>query len=341
VRKGAIVQLLVLGLLAAGFATAVALLFDWLPEPASRQAGRIDFLYWLATGISIFVFAVVTAVMIYSIVHFRVRPGDDTDGPPIHGNTRLEIAWTLIPTLLVIVIGVASAIVLSQNSNAGSNPLIVKVTAQQFSWQFAYPHNGNVRSAVLRLPLNRTVELQMETRDVIHSFWVPEFAQKQDVVPGLVTTLVITPDRIGTYPVICTELCGLGHAVMRSEAIVMSAAGFEAWVKGNASAVSGGGAAAGKAVFAAQGCGACHTFKPAGATGKVGPGLDSLFKDAQLAGLSVPDFIRQSIVDPNAYVSPGFPKNVMPGNFGSSVPKSQLDALVNYLIPPTTKVVSP
>jgi cytochrome c oxidase subunit 2 len=341
VRRGAIVQLLVLGLLAAGFATAVALLFDWLPEPASRQAGRIDFLYWLATGISIFVFAVVTAVMIYSIVHFRVRPGDDTDGPPIHGNTRLEIAWTLIPTLLVIVIGVASAIVLSQNSNAGSNPLIVKVTAQQFSWQFAYPHNGNVRSAVLRLPLNRTVELQMETRDVIHSFWVPEFAQKQDVVPGLVTTLVITPDRIGTYPVICTELCGLGHAVMRSEAIVMSAAGFEAWVKGNASAVSGGGAAAGKAVFAAQGCGACHTFKPAGATGKVGPGLDSLFKDAQLAGLSVPDFIRQSIVDPNAYVSPGFPKNVMPGNFGSSVPKSQLDALVNYLIPPTTKVVSP
>lgn len=340
-RRGAIVQLLVLGLLAAGFATAVALLFDWLPEPASRQAGRIDFLYWLATGISIFVFAVVTAVMIYSIVHFRVRPGDDTDGPPIHGNTRLEIAWTLIPTLLVIVIGVASAIVLSQNSNAGSNPLIVKVTAQQFSWQFAYPHNGNVRSAVLRLPLNRTVELQMETRDVIHSFWVPEFAQKQDVVPGLVTTLVITPDRIGTYPVICTELCGLGHAVMRSEAIVMSAAGFEAWVKGNASAVSGGGAAAGKAVFAAQGCGACHTFKPAGATGKVGPGLDSLFKDAQLAGLSVPDFIRQSIVDPNAYVSPGFPKNVMPGNFGSSVPKSQLDALVNYLIPPTTKVVSP
>ena len=340
-RRGAIVQLLVLGLLAAGFATAVALLFDWLPEPASRQAGRIDFLYWLATGISIFVFAVVTAVMIYSIVHFRVRPGDDTDGPPIHGNTRLEIAWTLIPTLLVIVIGVASAIVLSQNSNAGSNPLIVKVTAQQFSWQFAYPHNGNVRSAVLRLPLNRTVELQMETRDVIHSFWVPEFAQKQDVVPGLVTTLVITPDRIGTYPVICTELCGLGHAVMRSEAIVMSAAGFEAWVKGNASAVSGGGAAAGKAVFVAQGCGACHTFKPAGATGKVGPGLDSLFKDAQLAGLSVPDFIRQSIVDPNAYVSPGFPKNVMPGNFGSSVPKSQLDALVNYLIPPTTKVVSP
>jgi cytochrome c oxidase subunit 2 len=340
VRKGAIVQLLALGLLAAGFATAVALLFNWLPEPASRQAGRIDFLYWLATGISIAVFAVVTAVMIYTIIHFRARPGDDTDGPPIHGNTRLEIVWTLIPTLLVIVIGVASAIVLSKNSDAGTNPLIVKVTAQQFAWEFNYPHNGNVNSALLRLPINRTVELQMETRDVIHSFWVPEFAQKQDVVPGLKTTLVITPDRLGSYPLICTELCGLGHAVMRSEAIVMSAADFEAWAKSTSSAVSAGGASAGKAVFTAQGCGACHTFKAAGATGKVGPDLDAIAKDAQLAGLSVPDFIRQSIVDPNAYVAPGFPKNVMPGTFGS-LPKQQLDALVNYLVPTTTKTVTP
>ncbi len=339
-RRGAVVQLVVFGLIAAAIATAVALGFNWLPAPASRQAGRIFFLYWLATGISILVFAVVTAVMAYSIIHFRAAPDDHSDGPPIHGNTRLEIAWTLVPTLLVIVIGVASAIVLSRNSDAGTNPLIVNVTAEQFAWQFTYPHQGNVTAAELRLPLNRTVKLVMQTKDVIHSFWVPEFAQKQDVVPGLTTTLVITPDRLGTYPVICTELCGLGHALMRSEAIVMTPADFDAWAKANASAVSGGGAAAGKAVFGAQGCGACHTFKAAGATGKVGPDLDNLLKDAQLAGLSVPDFIRQSIVDPNAYVPPGFPKNVMPGNFGS-LPKSQLDALINYLVPTSTKTVSP
>ncbi len=216
----------------------------------------------------------------------------------------------------------------------------MKVTAQQFDWTFTYPHHGNVTAAELRLPLNRTVKLVMQTKDVIHSFWVPEFAQKQDVVPGITTTLVITPDRLGTYPLICTELCGLGHALMRSEAIVMQPAAFDAWAKGVHSAVSGGGPAAGKAVFAAQGCGACHTFKAAGATGKVGPDLDTqIVKDAQLAGLSVPDFIRQSITDPNAYVSPGFPKNVMPGNFGS-LPKSQLDALVNYLVPTSTKTVS-
>ena len=176
--------------------------------------------------------------------------------------------------MLVIVIGVASAIVLSRNSDAGTNPLIVNVTAEQFAWQFTYPHQGNVTAAELRLPLNRTVKLVMKSKDVIHSFWVPEFAQKQDVVPGITTTLVITPDRLGTYPLICTELCGLGHALMRSEAIVMKQAEFDAWAKGTSSAVSGGGAAAGKAVFEAQGCGACHTFKAAGATGKVGPDLD-------------------------------------------------------------------
>jgi cytochrome c oxidase subunit II len=341
VRRGAIVELVVLSLVAAGLATAVALGFHWLPVPASRQAGRVFFLYWLATGISILVFSVVSAVLVYSIIHFRAAPDDLSDGPPIHGNTRLEIAWTLIPTVLVIVIGIASAIVLSKNGDAGTNPLIVKVTAEQFAWQFNYPHNGNVNATVLRLPINRSVKLEMNSRDVIHSFWVPEFAQKQDLVPGITTTLVITPDRLGTYPLICTELCGLGHALMRSEAIVMTPAAFQAWVKGNASAVAGGGAAAGKSVFAAQGCGACHTFKAAGATGKVGPDLDkSIVKDAQLAGLSVPDFIRQSIVDPNAYVSPGFPKNLMPGNFGS-LPKSQLDALINYLQPTSTKTVSP
>ena len=340
-RRGAIVELVAFGLVAAAVATAVAVGFHWLPTEASVQAGRIFFLYWLATGISILVFSVVTSVLVYSIIHFRAAPDDESDGPPIHGNTKLEITWTLIPTVLVVTIGVASAIVLSRDSDAGTNPLIVNVTAEQFEWQFAYPHNGNVNSPTLRVPLGRTVKLVMNTRDVIHSFWVPEFAQKQDVVPGITTTLVITPNRLGTYPLICTELCGLGHALMRSEAIVMTPGAFDSWTKSTASAVSGGGPAAGKAVFLAQGCGACHTFKAAGATGKVGPDLDTaIVKDAQLAGLSVPDFVRQSITDPNAYISPGFPKNVMPGNFGS-LPKSQLDALVNYLVPPSTKTVNP
>src|SRR5207244_5866358 len=117
--------------------------FHWLPEQASRQSGRIHFVFWFVTGICIAIFALVTAVIAYSVVKFRRRPDDDSDGPPIHGHTGLEIVWTVIPTLLVTAISVVSAIVLAKNGDAGSNPLRVDVTAQQFAWSFKYPDAQN------------------------------------------------------------------------------------------------------------------------------------------------------------------------------------------------------
>jgi cytochrome c oxidase subunit 2 len=215
--------------LAGGVASAVALIPNWLPEPASREAGRIHFVFWFVTGICIFIFAIVAAVSIYTVWKFRVKPDDDSDGPPIHGHTGLEIAWTAVPTLLVVAIAIVSAIVLAKNDAEGADPLRVDVTAQQFFWSYRYPEFGNKESDILRLPVNRSIVLRMTSKDVIHSFWVPEFSQKQDVVPGIHPTLHITPDRVGTYPVICTELCGLGHALMRSRVIVMKPAAFEKW----------------------------------------------------------------------------------------------------------------
>jgi cytochrome c oxidase subunit 2 len=173
------------------------------------------------------------------------------------------------------------------------------------------------------------VKLHLRALDVIHSFWVPEFGQKQDAVPGQDTSLVITPTKVGTYPVICTELCGLGHALMRSSAIVMKPAAFQAWVHEQKNAANGPPGQAGQAVFASNGCASCHTLKAANATGKVGPDLDKLPAYAKQAGKPLEDFIRESIVDPNAYVQPGFPKNLMPSF--STLPKAQLDALVAYL----------
>jgi cytochrome c oxidase subunit 2 len=206
----------------------------------------------------------------------------------------------------------------------------VDVTARQFAWLFTYPEEGNLTSGQLRLPVGRSVELHLQALDVIHSFWVPEFGQKQDAVPGQDTKLVITPTKVGRYPVICTELCGLGHALMRTSAIVMAPAGFQAWVKQQKQALKAPPGQAGKAVFASNGCASCHTLKAAGATGKVGPDLDKLPAYAQQAGKPLEDFVRESIVDPNAYVQPGFPKNVMPPF--ASLPKDQLDALVKFLI---------
>jgi cytochrome c oxidase subunit II len=340
VRRGSIVQLVLLGVVFGAAAAAVALLVPWLPDPASNQAHRIDFVFWFVTVICISIFALVAAVIVYALLKFRVRPGDDTDGPPIHGHTGLEIAWTAVPAALVTAISIVSAIVLARNehlpsaSAAGSQrdpmaPLVVDVIAQQFSWMFKYPAFGDATSSTLRLPVHTPVKLRMHALDVIHSFWVPEFGQKQDAVPGLTPTLAITPDRLGTFPVICTELCGLGHALMRSEAIVMTKQKFGAWTRQQQGGASGAGPSA-KQLFVSNGCDACHTFKPAASHGTVGPDLDKLPQYARQAGQPLEAFIRESIVNPDAYVQPGYPKGVMPGTF-SALPKDQIDSLVTFL----------
>jgi cytochrome c oxidase subunit 2 len=335
-RRGPILALLGIGTLAGGIAAAVALLVPWFPDVASKERARMDFVFWFVIVICIAIFAIVVAVLLYSVWRFRAAPDDDTDGPPIHGHTGLEIIWTLIPTVLVTAIGIVSAIVLSQNDALGKNVLHVNVTAQQFAWSFSYPEAKDLTSGILRLPVDRSVLLTLHSKDVIHSFWVPEFGQKQDTVPGLTTTLHITPNRIGTYPVICTELCGLGHAVMRTEAIVMSQANFDKWLKSQTKATTSTNASvSGAAVFKENGCSSCHTLAAAGATGKVGPDLDKLPAYASQAGKPLEAFIHESIVDPNAYTQPGFPKNVMPPF--DNLPAAQLDALVQYLIQSSKK----
>ena len=326
VRRGSIFQLLGIAAIAAVITSLVAVLVPWLPNPASEEATRIHFVYWFTTVICIGVFATVAAVMTYSVIKFRARPDDDSDGPPIHGHTKLEIVWTAIPAVLVTAISIVSAIVLAQNSRAGSHPLVVKVNAVQFAWKFTYPNGKSY--GYLTLPKGRHVKLDITANDVIHSFWSPELSQKQDAVPGQHTHLVVTPSRTGTFPVICTELCGLGHALMRSHVTILPADKFDAWVK------SGGQAAAGPpglAVFQQNGCGGCHTLKGVpGAAGTVGPDLDTLKAAAAKANQPLAAFIKESIVKPDAYIAPGYP-NAMPPNFGTQIPPDKLSQLVQYL----------
>ncbi len=335
-RRGPILALLGIGTLAGGIAAAVALLVPWLPPVASTQRARMDDVFWFVVVICIVIFAIVVAALVYSVLRFRAAPDDDSDGPPIHGHTGLEIVWTLIPTVLVTAIGIFSAIVLARNDAQGSNPLRINVTAQQFAWSFSYPEAKNLTTGTLRLPVNRSVLLTFTSKDVIHSFWVAEFGQKQDTVPGLHPTLHITPNKVGTYPVICTELCGLGHSVMRSTAVVMERAAFAKWLKSQTAATSSPSpTVSGAAVFKNNPCGSCHTLTAAGSTGKIGPDLDKLPQYAQEAGQPLEQFVRTSIVDPNAYVQKGFHPNIMPPF--ANLPKAQLDALVQYLIQSSKK----
>jgi len=347
-RKGSIAALLGLALIAGGVATAVALVPTWLPEDASQQAGRIAFTFWFVIAICIFIFAIVAAVLVYAVLKFRVREDDFEDGPPVHGHTGLEITWTIIPFILVTSIAIVSAIVLSRNDAQAKDTLRVDVTAQQFEFTFSYPDAGNVTSPVLMLPKGRSVELYMRALDVIHSVFVPEFSVKEDIVPGLVTQLHVTPTRLGTFPLECTELCGLGHSLMRSQAVVMEPAAFNSWLKKQekgaapstttsttsttSSTTPISPAQAGLMVFNQNGCSACHTLSAANATGKVGPDLDNLVSYARTAKQPLESFVHQSIVDPDAYIQPGYSKGVMPTNFGQVLTKEQLDHLVTFLV---------
>jgi len=346
IHRGAIIKMVVIAAVAATIATLVAVLIPWLPESASEQMDRITFVFWFATIICIGIFSLVAAVIVEAVWAFRVQPDDDTDGPPIHGNTKLEIAWTVVQAILVIAIGVVSAVVLSKNADAGNHPLQVKVFAQQFAWKFEYP--GHVQTEELVMPLHRAVKFEMQSVDVIHSLWIPQMGQKQDVVPGITTSIVITPTRTGRFTLICTELCGLGHSTMRAPVRVLEEAAFEDWLAkehaagspgaaGAAGGAAGGGqsggaeAALGKTTFASAGCGGCHAFTPAGTDAQIGPDLDGLVADAKKAGEPEDAYIKQSIVDPNAVVVSGFQSGVMPTTFGKTLSPEELDALVAFL----------
>ena len=222
---------------AVGAALAIVAVFiPWLPDAASEQADIIDSVYWVVTIICVVVFAVVAGVSGYAVYKFRAPPGDMDDGSPIHGNTSLEITWTLIPAILVTGIAVYSGVALAQSEELPPDHRTIEVTGEQFAWTFTYPdvevEGGKpLTTGELVVPIDQTIAFEITSKDVIHSFWVPEWRMKQDAVNGIVTHTTVTPTEIGTFPVICTELCGLGHAIMRSNARVLSQADYNAWVE--------------------------------------------------------------------------------------------------------------
>ena len=154
--------------------------------------------------------------------------------------------------------------------------------------------------------------------------------QKQDLVPGVETSIVITPTRTGTFSVVCTELCGLGHATMRALVRVVSQDDFDAWVA-EKQAGGGGNDTSGAALFSSAGCGSCHAFKPAGTTGAIGPPLDDLAAVAKKVGMDPAAFVKEAIVDPDSDIATGYAKGVMPGTYGDSLSEKEIDSLVTYL----------
>jgi cytochrome c oxidase subunit II len=236
----------VLGVIVAGVSVAIALLINWLPDAASKEADRVDALIWWTVFASIFIFTIVLTFLLYSVWKFRAAPGDEEDGPPLHGNTKLEVIWTAIPTIMLLITAIWAALVLHKNEAlaAPADRMQIDVTAQQFLWQFTYPGTG-VTTGDLRVPAGTQIQLRLHAVDVIHDFFVFETRIKGDAVPGITNTQVrftMKPETAGrTYAIVCAELCGIGHAVMRSRMVVMSPGAFRAWLQQAQAAVKAGG----------------------------------------------------------------------------------------------------
>ena len=339
------------GTVASAIGVAIVLIMDWFPAQGSEDAKQIDLLYDVLMIVSVPIFILVMTVAIYSVIRFRARPGDTGDGAPIHGNARLEIIWVAVPFLIVTALAVYAWFVLDDIEAKKKDEMVVHVFGQQFTWTYEYKGKDGkpVRSPDLYLPKDRPVKFQISARDVIHSFWIDAFRLKSDAVPGITTEWRTTPNRLGRFKVICTELCGVGHSAMRGSANVVPPAEFDSWLAkqtggpspaagggGSGDASEGGPAASvnGAQLFTENGCGGCHQLARAKTSGQTGPSLDQLAASARKngKGKSPEEYVREAIVDPNAFVVPGFPEGTMPQNFGKDLSPEQIDALVAYLL---------
>lgn len=320
----------------------VGLLIEWFPVQGSTIASDIDTFWDVLLIVSVPIFVLVTGVVLFCIWQWRMRPGEEElDGPPIHGNTRLEIYWTAIPTLIIAVLcAYATILLLDIQSAPAKNTRVVEVTGEQFAWTFAMNEGGKkIQATRIVLPIDQPVEFRVKSKDVLHDFWVPEWRLKVDAVPGITTKYSLTPSKTGRFQVVCAELCGLGHAFMRQFINVSSSADFDKWVDEMGApppGATGGGepapAADGKRLFTegnqqtgATACGACHTLSAAGTSSQTGPDLDEAVKGWDAAR------IREATVNPGKDIAEGFAANIMPPNYGQTLSPAELDALVEFI----------
>jgi cytochrome c oxidase subunit 2 len=244
VHRRSLVWTGIAAVLATAIGIALSYVIHWFPVQASAQAHNTDRLYHVLVIASVPIFVLVVTVILYSTWQFRMKPGEELkDGPPIHGNTRLEVVWTTIPALILLGLVSYSFVILHDNEKKPASEIQVGVTGQQFAWTYQYPPSVTggkpIESTQLYVPKGQSVLFKLHSKDVIHAFWIPAFRLQEDVVPGITTSYRATPDRLGTYPVVCNLLCGLGHSLMRSQVHVVEPAAFKTWLASQASTTTG------------------------------------------------------------------------------------------------------
>lgn len=336
-RSGNMKHFVIVGVLVAVFTVLVnwlLTLIGLLPVEASAQAIPIDRLFNAHFWVISFLFSLIMVFMVYSLIVFRSKPGEKQEGVFFKNNSGLEVVWTVIPLGVVIAFSFFGARALADVRRVDPQAMKVKVTAFQWGWSFEYPAYG-VTSNTLYLPVNRQVELEMTSRDVIHSFWVPEFRVKQDILPGanFVKTLRITPNKEGKYTLLCAELCGGAHAYMTAGVVVDSAAAFNQWISDQAGQKTADPVSRGQKWSQTSGCLSCHSVDGKKAIGPTWKGLAG--SDVELTdGTTVKAddaYLLKSIVEPNAQIAVGYPPNIMPSTYTQSLTDDQIKDILAYM----------
>ncbi len=303
--------------------------------PVSAPAETIRELAWLVLGVSAGILLVVAAVLLYCIVRFRQRPGDDREPPQVYGSNQIELAWTLAPALVVLVLFLATARTVGELELREPPPGAVQATivGHQWWWEIRYPELGIVTANELHVPLSSAAErrptfLRLQSADVIHSFWVPQLAGKTDAIPNRSNAMWVEPRSTGTFLGQCAEYCGTQHAHMLLRVVVQTPEEFAAWVAAQrAPEVRDASVQAGRDLFQSTACISCHTLGGTVARGTFGPDLTHLMSRSTIgagAAPNTPASLRAWLVDPHA-LKPGV---LMPA---MQLSAAEIDALTAYL----------
>jgi cytochrome c oxidase subunit II len=301
----------------------------WMPVRASTTAGKVDWLFYFILGISIVFFLLIVTLMFFFVLRYRRRKGQAPPESASH-NTKLELTWSIIPFLLILLIFYFGFRSFLDIATPPENSYEVLVTAQKWSWQFAYP-NGHVDQD-LHVPVDTPVQLVMTSEDVIHSLYVPAFRIKKDLVPGRYTKTWFEATVVGDFTLYCAEYCGLQHSDMLARVVVHEPGGFEKWLEDAGNYVDKlPPAEAGARLIKARGCLSCHSVD--GSAG-IGPTLKGIYNHEAILsdGSRVKvdeDYIRQSILDPMAQIVAGYDP-VMP-TYQGRIKDKEITVIIEYI----------
>lgn len=302
-----------------------------LPEAASGFAGKVDHIIWFVTVISLIFFILVSFFLVYFAIKYR-RKKENEETPYITGSHILEALWTVIPSILLILIFAYGFLAFREIRTPPSNALEINVTGRQWLWQFKY-NNGKTTLNELYVPEGKPIKLVMKSEDVNHGFYVPAFRVKQDLMASMYTQLWFKATKVGTYDLFCTQYCGTGHSAMLGKVIVMAPQEYEKWEKGEQREKVAGVSPAeqGKQLYTQRGCNACHSIDGSRIVGPTWKGLwgkEEIMQDGQKVTVDE-NYVRESILEPQAKIVNGYPP-VMP-SFKGVVSDEDISSLIAYM----------